>query len=69
VKTYRRRRLVGVRHRVVFGTLARVTQVLPQAGWQINTAFSKRVNLPIRQHAAAGGRLAMTLCKHEAGLC
>jgi len=68
VKKYRRRRLVGVRHRVVFGTLARVTQVLAQAGWQINTAFIERVNLSIRQHVAAVGRRVMTLCKHEAGL-
>ena len=68
VKQYRRRRLVGVRHRVVFGTLAKVTQVLAQAGWQINTAFIERVNLSIRQHVAAVGRRVITLCKHEAGL-
>jgi hypothetical protein len=68
VKQYRRRRLVGVRHRVVFGTLAKVTQVLAQAGWQVNTAFIERVNLSIRQHVAAVGRRVMTLCKHEAGL-
>jgi hypothetical protein len=68
VKQYRRRRLVGVRHRVVFGTLARVTQVLGQAGCQINTAFIERVNLSIRQHVAAVGRRVMTRCKHEAGL-
>jgi hypothetical protein len=68
VKQYRRRRLVDVRHRVVFGTLARVTQGLAQAGWQINTAFIERVNLSIRQHVAAVGRRVMTLCKHEVGL-
>jgi len=68
VKRYRRRRVVRVRHRVVFGTLSRVTQVLGQAGWQINTAFIERVNLPIRQHVAAVGRRVMTLCKHEVGL-
>ncbi len=68
VKQCRRRRLVGVRHRVVFGTLARVTRVLVSKGWQINTAFIERVNLAIRQHVAAVGRRVLTLCKREAGL-
>jgi hypothetical protein len=39
VKTVRRRRLVDVQHRVVFGTLEAVQQVLAACGWQINTAF------------------------------
>jgi hypothetical protein len=39
VKTVRRRRLVRVRHRVVFGTLEAVRQVLAACGWLINTAF------------------------------
>jgi hypothetical protein len=39
VKTTRRRRLVRVSHRVVFGTLEAVQQVLAACGWQINTAF------------------------------
>jgi IS1 family transposase len=68
VKQYRRRRLVGVRHRVVFGSLARVKPVLAATGWQINTAFIERVNLSIRQHVAAVGRRVTTLCKHEDGL-
>jgi hypothetical protein len=68
VKQYRRRRVVHVRHRVVFGTLARVNQVLAATGWQINTAFIERVNLTIRQHVAAVGRRVITLCKGEAGL-
>jgi IS1 family transposase len=68
VKQYRRRRLVRVRHRVVFGTLAAVEQVLAPRGWQINTAFIERVNLTIRQHVAAIGRRVITRCKHEAGL-
>ena len=68
VKQYRRRRLVGVRHRVVFGSMARVTPVLAATGWQINTAFIERVNLSIRQHVAAVGRRVTTLCKHEDGL-
>jgi hypothetical protein len=68
VKQYRRRHVVGVRHRVVFGTLAAVKQVLTVQGWQINTAFIERANLTICQHVAAVGRRVMTLCKGEAGL-
>jgi IS1 family transposase len=68
VKTVRRRRLVDVQHRIVFGTLGAVQQVLAVHGWQINTAFIERVNLTIRQHVAAVGRRVSTLCKHEAGL-
>jgi len=68
VKTVRRRRLVRVRHRVVFGTLEAVKQVLSTCGWQINTAFIERVNLTIRQHVAAVGRRVNTLCKGEDGV-
>ena len=68
VKTVRRRRLVAVQHRVVFGTLDAVNQVLAPLGWQINTAFVERINLRIRQHVAAVGRRVSTLCKGEDGL-
>jgi hypothetical protein len=68
VKTVRRRRLVGVTHRVVFGTLEAAQQVLAACGWQINTAFIERLNLSIRQHVAAVGRRVTTLCKGEDGL-
>src|SRR5262249_57020169 len=34
IKTVRRRRLVRVRHRVVFGTLAAVEQVVAACGWR-----------------------------------
>ena len=68
IKTVRRRRLVDVTHRVVFGTLAAVEQVLAPLGWQINTAFVERLNLTIRQHVAAVGRRVSTLCKGEEGL-
>ena len=68
VKTTRRRRLVDVTHRVVFGTLEAVNQVLVPLGWQINTSFVERVNLSIRHHVAAIGRRVSTLCKGEAGL-
>ena len=68
IKTVRRRRLVRVTHRVVFGALTAIEQVLAAQGWQINTAFIERVNLTIRQHVAAVGRRVMTLCKGEDGL-
>ena len=68
VKSYRRRRIVGVKHRVVFGTMERVKQVLSACGRQINTAFVERLNLDIRQRVAAVGRRVNTLCKGEDGL-
>jgi IS1 family transposase len=68
VKTVRRRRLVDVQHRVGFGTLEAIQQVLAVCGWQINTAFVERINLTIRQHVAAVGRRVSTLCKGEDGL-
>src|SRR5215831_6583629 len=63
VKTVRRRRLVDVQHRVVFGSLEAVNDVLAPLGWHINTAFVERLNLTIRQHVAAVGRRVSTLCK------
>jgi IS1 family transposase len=68
IKTVRRRRLVRVSHRVVFGTMEAVNVVLAPHGWQINTAFVERINLTIRQHVAAVGRRVSTLCKGEDGL-
>ncbi len=68
VKSYRRRRLVGVKHRVVFGTQLAIEQVLAACGWTINTAFVERLNLDIRQRVAAIGRRVNTLCQGEAGL-
>jgi hypothetical protein len=57
-----------VQHRVMFGTLDAVNQVLAPLGWHINTAFVERLNLTIRQHVAAVGRRVSTLCKGEDGL-
>jgi hypothetical protein len=68
VKSYRRRRLVRVSHRVVFGTVEAVQQVLAQCGWTINTAFVERLNLDIRQCVSAVGRRVNTLCQGETGL-
>ena len=68
VKTMRRRRLVEVKHRVVFGTKAAGEQVLAACGWQINTAFVERRNLSLRQRVAAIGRRSATPCKRQEGL-
>jgi IS1 family transposase len=68
VKSYRRRRLVGVKHRVVFGTRRAIEEVLARCGWTINTAFVERLNLDIRQCVSAVGRRVNTLCQGEAGL-
>jgi IS1 family transposase len=68
IKTTRRRRLVRVSHRVVFGTLEAVQQVLAACGWQIQTAFVERLNLSLRQRVAAIGRRSATPCKRPEGL-
>jgi len=68
VKSYRRRRIVAVTHRVVFGTMEAVEQVLAARGWKINTAFVERLNLDSRQRVAAVGRWVNTLCTGEDGL-
>jgi IS1 family transposase len=68
VKSYRRRRIVGVKHRVVFGSRLTIEQMLARCGWTINTAFVERLNLDIRQCVAAIGRRVNTLCQGEAGL-
>jgi IS1 family transposase len=68
VKSYRRRRLVRVKHRVVFGTRLAIEQVLARCGWTIHTAFVERLNLDLRQRVAAIGRRVNTLCQGEASL-
>jgi len=68
IKMVRRRRLVRVHQRVVFGTREAIQQVLAACGWQINTAFIERLNLSIRQHIAAVGRRVTTLCKGKDGV-
>jgi len=68
IKTVRRRRLVAVQHRAVFGSLETINHLLAPLGWHINTAFVERINLTIRQHVAAVGRRVTTLCKGEDGV-
>ena len=60
IKATRRRRLVSVKHRVVFGPLAAVEQVFSACGGKSNTAFIARLNLDIRPQVAAGGRRVST---------
>jgi hypothetical protein len=60
VKTVRRRCLVRVQHRVVFGTLEAVQQVLAACGWTINTAFVE-VRPVGRKEALASGQIARCL--------
>jgi IS1 family transposase len=69
VKSYRRRRIVGVQHRVIFDAVQTIESILAKRGWKINTSFVERLNLDFRQHVAAIGRRVNTVCKHEAGLC
>ena len=58
-----------MRHRVVFGTLEVVEQVLAACGWHIlETAFVERLNLDPGQRVAAVGRRVTTLCKGEDGV-
>src|SRR5262249_5298051 len=68
VKSYRRRRIVGVAYRVVCGAIEQVQQVRSVCGRKINTAFVERLNLDIRQRVAAVGRRVNTLCQGEDGL-
>jgi hypothetical protein len=68
VKSYRRRRIVGVKYRVVFGAMERGQQVLSVCGRKINTAYVERLNLESRQRVAAVGRRVNTLCQGEDSL-
>jgi hypothetical protein len=59
IKTTRRRRVVQVSHRVVFGMKAAVERVLAVCGWRINTAFVERIHLSQAMaplYASDGGR-------------
>jgi IS1 family transposase len=68
VKSYRCRRIVEVKHRVVFGTKVAVDQILAACGWHINTSFVERLNLSLRQRVAAIGRRSAMPCKSDDGL-
>jgi hypothetical protein len=68
VQSYRRQRLVAVKHRVVCGTREAVERGLAACGWKITTAFIERLNRDIRQRVAAVGRRVNTRCRGEEGL-
>lgn len=68
VKQCRRRRLVKLIQRVVFGHREEIDSLLAAQGWQINTAFVERLNLTLRQQVAAIGRRVSTLAKTDTGL-
>lgn len=68
VKKCRRRRLVQLLQRVIFGSSERITHTLERLGWQINTAFVERLNLTRRQHIAALARRTNHLAKSQLGL-
>jgi IS1 family transposase len=61
VKRYRRWRLVGITHRVIFGAAETIASILAKRGRTINTSFVERLNLDVRQHVAAIGRRVNTL--------
>jgi hypothetical protein len=67
VQSARRRRGVCVRHRLVVGTLERVTKRVASHGWQINPACLARAPRTLRQPVAAVGRRVLTGCQGEAG--
>jgi hypothetical protein len=54
VQSYRRRRIVGVKYRVVCGIQLAIEQVLAACGWTINTAFVE-VRPVGRKEAEASG--------------
>jgi hypothetical protein len=67
VKQSRRKRMVGVKHRVGFGTMGAIEQVVAVCGWKITTALVERLTLAIRQRVAAIGRRVTTLGQDEDG--
>ena len=68
VKSDRRRRIVGVKHRVIVGAVETIASILAKRGWKITTSFVERLTLDFRQPVAAIGLRVNTRCKHAAGL-
>ncbi len=62
-----RKRIVSVRHRVVYGTKEAVRQVLARVGQKINTAFIERLNRTFRAHIPGLNRREEDLAKTELG--
>jgi IS1 family transposase/transposase-like protein len=70
VKKREKGRVVSTSHRIIYGSLEKVEEILQGsgAGQVINTAFIERLNLTIRQHVAALARKVIHLAKTETGL-
>lgn len=68
IKQRRRRRLVRLKQRLVFGDWPQVQAVLDKLGWKLNTAFVERLNLTIRQHIPALGRRVIQRAHSSPGL-
>jgi IS1 family transposase len=68
IKQYRRRRLVHLKQRLVFGDRPQVQGVLDRRGWKLNTAFVERLNLTLRHHIPALGRRVIQRAHSSPGL-
>lgn len=68
VKERSRKRIVSVRHRVVYGTKEAVSQMLARVGQKINTAFIERLNRTFRAHIPGLNRREEDLAKTEQGV-
>jgi hypothetical protein len=66
-QSYRRRRLVGVQPRVVFGPQRAIAQLVAPCGGTIHTALVERLHLASRQRLAASGRRVQTLGQGATG--
>jgi len=67
-KQRRRRKIVAVTTKVVFGTKEAVRTALTAMGHRINTAFVERLNRTLRAHVPGLGRREEGLAKTEEGL-
>jgi transposase-like protein len=67
-KKRRRRKIVAVTTRVVYGTKEIVVSALAKAGHKINTAFIERLNRTLRSHVPGLGRREEGLAKTKEGL-
>ena len=66
VKRRRRKRLVSVTRRVVYGTLESVqAKLMASVGKVINTSFIERLNLMVRQRVPALARRTLAVAKAE----
>ena len=66
IKQYRHRRMVGVQHRVVFGTLGAIEQVLSACGWKMNTPTTP-LSLPLCFSALTMGKIRLVIAPLDPG--